>query len=69
MKVQKVGQQSLRVRAPRVSHQAKAAPSGVGVRPRGQIPVRLPSQSYDAAADGVTRTFVVASWPSDRPLV
>ena len=61
MKVQKVSQQNLRVRAPRVSHQAKVVLSEVGVRPRHQIHVRLPSQCCDAVADGAPRTFVVVS--------
>jgi hypothetical protein len=44
MKAEKVSQQNLRVRAPRVSYQVKAVLSVVGVRPRGQAPVKLPSQ-------------------------
>jgi hypothetical protein len=51
----------LRARAPRVSHQVKAVPSGVGVRPCGQSHVRLQSQCCDAAADGAPRTFVMVS--------
>ena len=43
MKVQKEGQQNLRVRAPRVIHQAKVVLSGMRGRPRDQTPVRLPS--------------------------
>jgi hypothetical protein len=61
MKMQKVSQPNLRARVLRVNHQAKAVPSGVGVRPRGQTHVRLPSQCYGAAAGGAPRTFVMVS--------
>ena len=63
MKVEKVSQQNLLVRAPRVSHQAKAVPSGMGGRPRSQTPVRLPNQCSDTAVDGALRVFVVAERP------
>jgi hypothetical protein len=62
MKVQKEGQQKLRVRAPRVIHQAKAVLSEMGGRPHDQTPVRLPSRCSDAT-DGAPRKFVVASRP------
>jgi hypothetical protein len=63
MKVQKVSQQNLRIRAPRKSHQAKAVPSEMHGRPRGQTPVTLPSQYPGEAVDGAPRTIVVASLP------
>ena len=60
MTVEKVSQQNFRVRAPRVSHQAKAVLSGMRSCPRGQTPVGLLSQCSDAAADGAPRTFSMA---------
>lgn len=62
--VEKSGQMSLRACAPQAIHQATVVPSGMRGRPRGQTPVRLPSQS---SANGVSRMSVVASF-AVRPL-
>jgi hypothetical protein len=65
MKVEKVGQQNLRVRVPRVSHQAKPIPGGMRGHPRGQTPV-------DFRANTLTQLPTVPlerlSWPRGRKI-
>ena len=61
MKVEGRGQQNLRIRAPRVSHQAKGVPRGMRGRPRGQTSERLLSRCSDEAAGGAPRTFIAVS--------
>jgi hypothetical protein len=59
--VGKSDQRNLRVCARRVSHQAKAVPSGICGHPRGQVPV-LPSQCSDALLTPLEHL----SWPCGR---
>ena len=61
--VGKVGQQNLRVRAPRVSHRGKVVPSGMRGRPCGQTPARLPAH----ALTHLPAVFLERlSWPRGR---
>jgi hypothetical protein len=60
MKVEKVGQQNLRVRAPRVSHRAKAAPSRMCGHPRGQSLVKTSEPKLP------TVPLERLSWPHGR---